>query len=328
MTPLVARNIPIVILIAAALGLGGAGAVARLSVARLDAQVGQDAPPSFKARTDLVVLHAIVKDRRGKPVTGLPREAFTLYENGQPRSVEFFSGEDAPVTVGLLVDNSGSMFVNRPRIVAAAEAFVRSSHPQDEVFALTFNDHVRAVLPEDAPFVSEAPVLRNALARGLTTRGRTALFDGILAGLDYLERGHHDRQVLIIISDGRDNASRATDDEMLERVRASDALIYTVALVDPIEMDRNPKILRRLADGSGGESFTPKNANAIDGVLRQIAADIRSGYTLGFAPAPAATGDPFRELKLRVHLPDGASAVVRTRAGYLAGGGSGTQGAR
>ncbi len=275
----------------------------------------------FSTRTDLVVLHATVRDRRGEYVTGLSKDAFTVIEDGRPQTISFFAAEDAPVTVGLIVDNSGSMQPNRGRLAAAAEAFAASSHPQDEIFALAFDETVRPALPEAAPFTNDAPTLRDALSRTLNTRGRTALFDAILDGLQYLERGHHERKVLVVVSDGGDNASRAAFADVIRRAQASNALVYTVAILDPIDRDSNPRLLRQVAAATGGEAFSPRDIGEIGSVLRRIARDIRHTYTIGYVSSNTARDGTFRTLRLMVQPPDGRRVVVRTRTGYLAASG-------
>jgi VWFA-related protein len=280
--------------------------------------VGQDRPV-FSTESDLVVVHATIKDRDGAYVTGLTRDAFAIVEDGRPQSAQLFTSEDAPVTVGLLIDSSGSMQPNRGRLIAAAAAFAESSHPSDELFALAFNDSVRAALPPTAPFTSDVAVLQDALTKTIRAYGRTALFDAIAAGLDYLRRGHHERRVMVIVSDGGDNASQTTLEEVVTRIQTSNAVIYTVALVDPVERDTNPELLRRIAQANGGEAFAPRNAGDITEVLQHIARDIRHTYTLGYVSTNSARDGGFRQIRLIVQSPDRRRLVVRTRSGYLAG---------
>jgi VWFA-related protein len=252
-------------------------------------------------------------------VTGLPRHAFAVLENDEPQTVSFFTSADAPVTVGLIVDNSGSMYANRDRVIAAARAFAESSNPEDEIFVLAFNDEVRAALPVSAPFTSEIAPLREALTRTLRARGRTALYDAIAAGLAYVAKGRHERSALIVVSDGGDNASRATFAEVIAMAQVSNALIHTVALVDPADRGGNIDVLKRIAEASGGEAFAPRSARRIADVLRQIARDIRHTYTLGYVSTNTARDGTFRPVRVVVDPPDGRRVVVRARAGYRAG---------
>ena len=290
-----------------------------LSVLAGTPAAGQDRPV-FSSEADLVVLHVNVKDRKGAYVAGLKQEAFSILEDGRAQTIQFFTREDAPVTVGLLIDSSGSMQPNRERVIAAATAFAAASHPQDELFALAFNETVTAALPSAQPFTGEVRVLRDALTRTIDGRGRTGLFDALSAGLDYLARGRHERRVLVVVSDGGDNASRATFEEILTKTQTSNAVVYTVAIVDPVERDTNPKLLRRIAQASGGEAFEPKGVGDITEVLRHIAADIRHTYTIGYVSTNTTRDGAFRRLRVTVAVPASRQrVVVRTRGGYLAG---------
>ena len=153
----------------------------------------QDAPV-FKAESSLVVLHVTVKDKQNHYVGGLPKDAFEVFEDDKPQEVALFTAEDAPVTVGLLIDNSGSMHSNRELVLTAATAFVERSNRSDEVFGLTFNEDVRPALPRDMPFTSDAQILRSALAGTVSARGRTALYDAIADGIEYLSAGRYRAQ--------------------------------------------------------------------------------------------------------------------------------------
>jgi Ca-activated chloride channel family protein len=274
--------------------------------------------PHFTSQSDLVVLHVNVKDTKGAHVGGLTQRAFGVLEDGRLQTIEFFNVEDAPVTVGLLIDGSGSMQPSRERVIAAAAAFAEVSNPRDEMFALGFNEHVRPVFSPASPFTSDANVLRRALEPALNARGKTALFDAITAGLDYLGRGHSERKVLVVVSDGGDTASHTTANEALARIQASNAVIYTVALPDPVEREASPKLLERVARASGGEAFAPRDASKIGEALREIARDIRESYTLGYAPTNSARDRSFRRIRVVVEAPDRRRLIVRTRAGYLA----------
>jgi Ca-activated chloride channel homolog len=278
---------------------------------------GQDRP-IFSAESELVVLHVNVKDRNGAYLTGLTKEAFAVLEDGHPQMIRFFANEDQPVTLGLLIDSSGSMQPNRNRVIAAATAFAEASNPDDEMFALAFNENVKAALPPTAPFTSDATVLRDAITRTVHARGRTGLFDAISRGLDYVAQGSHERKVLVVVSDGGDNASHTTFEETIARTQASNAVIHTVALVDPDERDANPKLLKRLAQASGGEPFAPHDAREITDVLRRIARDIRHTYTIGYVPTDSARDRAFRRILVTVASPHRRRLAIRTRSGYLA----------
>jgi Ca-activated chloride channel family protein len=278
--------------------------------------LAQDAP-HFSAHSDLVVLDIAVTDRRGGFVGGLPQESFRVLEEGRPQEVSFFAEQDAPATVGLLIDSSGSMADNRSRVIAGIEAFALASHPDDEFLPLAFNEQVAAVLPPDRRFTSDAAELRTALTRHLSAYGRTAFHDALAAALEQLSYGTHERRALIILSDGGDNASRRSFAEALQQVQASNVVIYSVALLDPLSRDQNPKALRRLADATGGLSFEPSRVSAIGAALGMIAADIRSRYTLAFAPAETKGDSRLRRISVSVHGPNGGKLNARTRTGYI-----------
>ena len=164
-------------------------------------------------------------------------------------------------------------------------------------------------------------MLRAALERSVTARGRTALYDAISTGVDYLSRGTRERKVLVVLSDGGDNASRATQEEAVRKAQASNAVIYTIALVDPGARDANPALLKELAQASGGESFRPDTdaPQEIAEALGQIARDIRQTYTIGYTSTNTARDGAFRRVRVVVTAPPGRPLVVRSRAGYLAG---------
>jgi Ca-activated chloride channel family protein len=245
------------------------------------AQLPDEQPPIFSSGAELVVVHAAVRDRQGRYVTTLPKEAFRILEDGAPQRIDFFTGEDSPVTVGFLVDSSGSMREGRERVIAAATAFAEASNSTDEIFALAFNEQVRPALPPSMPFTSDASVFRIALARAMGAQGQTAMYDAISNGLSYVARGHHPRRVLVVVGDGGDNASTTTFEQVLKEAQASNAAIYTVGIIDPLEREANPKRLKRLAEATGGESFFPRDVDDVDDVLRTVSDDIRNSYTLG-----------------------------------------------
>ena len=273
---------------------------------------------AFSSRTELAVLHVSVLDRRAGFVPGLPREAFTVEENGHPQPIAFFENNDSPVTVGLVIDNSGSMQPRRDEVIAASMAFASSSHPADEMFTINFNERVWPGLPPGRAFTSDLAELRQALGRS-GARGQTALFDGIDAGLRHLAQGHKSRKVLIVVSDGGDNASRAKFSDVLEAALRTDVVIYTIGLHDENDPDAKPGLLRKLADVTGGEAFFPRGNENVTPVLERIARDIRSSYTIGYVP-PAAAPDARRKVKVDVKPPDRQKLKVRVRSTYVGAG--------
>jgi Ca-activated chloride channel homolog len=275
---------------------------------------------AFSSRSELVVLRVSVVDRRAGFVSGLPREAFVVHEDGRPQPIEFFENEDTPVTVGLLIDCSGSMQPRRDGVIAAGMAFAESSHPADELFTLNFNENVWPGLPPEHPYTSDHDELRRALSRS-TARGQTALFDAIAMGLRHLDGGHRTRKVLVVVSDGADNASHTRFDEVLDRALRKDVVIYTIGIYDANDRDAKPGLLRQLADVTGGEAFFPRTNAEVTPLLERIARDIRSSYTVGYTP-PAGANRP-RSVRVDVRAPDGRKLAVRARSSYIGPSGAG-----
>ena len=276
--------------------------------------------PTFRASSDLVVLHVSVRDRSGRYITGLTRDAFTVIDDARPQTLEMFSAEEVPASIGFLIDNSNSMRPSRERVVASAAAFAQKAHPQDEIFVLTFNEAVQEAWRPTVVSEMNPATFAAAMSSAIVARGMTAIYDGIASGLSRLERARHTRQVLIVTSDGGDNASRATLADTLQRVHASDATMYTVALVDPLIRGGNTRLLRRLARSTGGESFEPRRVEDVPDAFERISKDIRSAYTLAYVPTAntSVTGPRRRTVKVYVRSQDGRSVSVRTRDGYFA----------
>lgn len=277
---------------------------------------------TFSSQSNLVVLHVTVVDRKSGFVAGLPREAFTVYEDGRPQKIAFFRNEETPVTAGLVIDGSTSMHRKRDAVVAAGLAFAKSSHPDDQLFTVHFNERVWHGLPADQPFTSDPEELRAALQRA-TARGRTALFDALAVALEHVERGPTQKKVLIVLSDGGDNASTRPFAEVLDAVRRSDTVIYTIGMADQYDEDTNPGLLKQLARASGADAYFPDGLDDLTGTLEQIARDIRSGYTIGYVPSHLAEG--FRAIN--VEVASDRRLAVRARSGYIAAKG-GSDGAR
>jgi len=299
-----------------------------LAVAATQSSVAQEPAAHFSAESELVVLHVAVKDRKGAYVGGLEQEAFRVSENKLPQAISFFHTQDAPVTVGLLIDSSGSMRPHRDIVVAASLAFTKAMNPADEFFVLGFNESIHAPLPPSAPFTHHEPTLRVALFQAIKAIGQTAIYSAVNTGLDYVRKGGFERQVLVVVSDGGDNASTVTRSDVLANAQASNAVIYTIALVDPMDTEADPGFLSQLSDLTGGISFRPKNPSSVEEILQRVARDIRSTYTLGYVPSradskTAARGkrDELRRVSVDVRLPTGQRLAVRTRRAYFAGGG-------
>jgi VWFA-related protein len=298
----------------------------RVAAVLLGVLIAQDPGlrPTFTSRADLVVLQVSVLDRRTGFVAGVPREAFVVRENGRVQPITVFEQNDTPVTVGLVIDNSTSMVPRRDAVRAAGLAFAQSSHSDDELFTINFNERVWPGLPPGQPFTSDHEVLRHALSRS-TARGQTAMFDGMLAALRHLDRGSQSRKVLLLVSDGGDNASRAAFPDVLDAALRRDVVIYTICLADAHDREAKPKLLRELAKVTGGESFFPRSNDEITPTLERIARDIRSSYTIGYAPPPGGGAGARRKIEVDLQGRQYDRFAVRARSLYIApedGGGS------
>jgi VWFA-related protein len=294
---------------------GIARLAAAISVSGLSISAGQDPPPLFAGRaSELVVLPVTVTDRRGAFVADLTADRFSVYDNGRRQDLTLFSGEDTPVSVGLVIDDSGSMRPKLPDVVDAALVFARLSNASDELFTISFNDTVLDHPDSLAP-VSDMSGLALKL-RSLVPQGRTALYDALVAGLDRVESGTRPRKALIVLSDGGDNASRATLDAVMARARRANVTIFTIGLFDDEDFDRNPGVLKSLAEATGGERFLPRSSKLLAAACERIARELRAGYTLGYTP-PDRDG-AYHRVRVDVSRADGQRLTARTRPGYFA----------
>lgn len=274
-------------------------------------------PPSFSSESELVVLQVTVFDRDGNSVRQLPREVFHVVEDGTPQTITMFSGEDAPVAVGLIVDNSSSMLTRRAMVTAGVTAFAQSSKPDDQAFSLVFNERVQRALPETVAFTSNPTLLQASIA-AVPAGGQTALHDAVIAGLDQLDSAERQKHVLVVLSDGEDNASRQSEGDMLKRADQSNALIYTVSTKRLDTSVGNERLLRKLARSTGGELYTPRTERDVVAAFAEIGSKIRQGYTIGYTPTNAAHDGTYRKLIVRVLAPGMRAPVVHVRDGYLA----------
>jgi len=269
----------------------------------------------IRTETRLVVLHTTVLDRDNRLITDLKQDSFQVYENDVHQSLRLFRREDVPVSLGILVDNSGSMRAKRRQVNAGALDFVKASNPEDEVFIVNFNDE--AFL--DTPFTSDLPRLQDGLQR-IDSRGGTALYDAVGMSLDYLEeKAERDKRVVLIVTDGEDNASRSTLEQLVRRLQESETVIYAVGLLseeDRRSAKRATRAIRNVVEATGGAAFFPDSVDEVHAITQQVARDIRNQYILAYTPAES-TSPGFR--KVRVELTGkGKRYKVRHRPGYYA----------
>jgi VWFA-related protein len=269
----------------------------------------------LRVNSNLVILSATVLDRHNALVSGLVKDDFQVYEDHVLQQIKNFSHEDIPVTVGLVIDNSSSMSSKRADVIAAALSFAHSSNPRDQVFVVNFNEHVSYGLPAGIPFTDRQDQLQRALS-AIRAIGETALYDAIATALDHLNQGKCDKKILIVISDGGDNASMHTLAQVLKMARSSAAIIYTIGIFDEQDGDQNPGVLKRFAKETGGEAFFPESSKEIGSICEGIARDIRNQYTLSYVPTIAKQDNGFRVVDVRASASGHGRLSVRTRTGY------------
>jgi VWFA-related protein len=283
--------------------------------AALPAQNQTVQTPPFHAEVRLVVLQATVRNSRGEVVTGLDQHAFTVYEDGRPQPIALFRRDDVPVSLGLLIDNSGSMRPLRAKVEAAALTFARASNPLDEVFVMNFADKVSL----DVPLTGDRRALEAGIAR-VDSIGGTAMRDAVDRAETYLtEHATKDRKVLLVITDGNDNASLAPLERIEQRAEQAGTVIYAIGLfgsADPGRLKLGHRELDRLAERTGGLSYYPANLDEIPSVVTDIAHQIRLQYTIAYAPVNQAEDGSYRTIRLEARGPGRLS--VRTRPGYRA----------
>jgi len=278
------------------------------------AKAGEPGDFTLRTTSRLVLLDVSVKDAAGGFVSGLSKDSFKVYENGKPEHITHFANADIPVTVGIAVDESGSMRSKRQEVITAALVFNQESNPMDEMFIVNFNEKPRRGLPDDVLFSDNVQQLRLALFQG-RPEGRTALYDAIEMSLNQLEFGRRDKKTLVVISDGGDNHSKHKLEDVTRDVLRSVATIYTIGIYDEDDPEKNEGVLKRLAQVSGGAFYHPKTLEEIVPICRQIAKDIRTRYTIGYVPS--AEGKPERHIKVMASSPDHPKLVVRTRTSYV-----------
>jgi VWFA-related protein len=265
----------------------------------------------------MVVLRATAQDHKGVLVSGLGKDDFQVYEDGVLQPIKFFSHEDIPVTVGLVIDNSGSMRPKRADVVAASMAFARSSNPQDQMFVVNFNERVSFGLPDYLPFTDQVAQLEAALST-IKANGETALYDAVAVALEHLKKGDRDKKVLMVISDGGDNASKHKLTDIITLLGQPDVIVYTIGIFDVQDADRNPGVLKRLAKDTGGEAFLPESLKDIAPICERIAHDIRNQYTIAYVPTNRNRDGSYRVIQVKANAPRRGRLLVRTRSGYFA----------
>lgn len=274
---------------------------------------------TFRTNVNEVVLYATVVDDHMHLVTTLKKPDFTVYEDNVKQAISSFRQEDVPVSLAILIDNSGSMREKRAAVNIAAIDLVRASNPQDESFIVNFSDE--AFLDQD--FTSNINLLEKGLSH-IDSKGGTALYDAVVAAADHLAKAaKNSKQVILIITDGEDNSSSTTLEETVQRIQALQGpIVYSIGLLydeqDGREGRRARKDLQLLSDQTGGLAFFPKSLNQVDAMAREVAKDIRNQYILGYHPTNPIRNGGYRSVRVVAKAKGYGKLTVRTRAGYFA----------
>jgi len=280
-------------------------------------QKGEGETFVFKKQVEEVVLHASVIDEKQHPITSLERDAFTVFEDGQPQRITSFRREDIPVALGILIDNSGSMRDKRSAVNQAALNLVRASNPQDEVFIVNFNDDSYL----DAPLTNNLVKLKEALDH-IDSRGGTAMYDAVIASVPELKRSKLDKKVLLVVTDGEDNSSRMSLEQAVRHVQDENGpVIYTIGVFsdDQPRRKRDQRALRTLSERTGGVAFFPRDLHEVDQISQDVAHDIRNQYTIGYKPIKPQSQGGYRSVRVEAKSKGFGRMQVRTRSGYYAG---------
>jgi len=288
---------------------------------------GQAAPPAqtpdsdagvfvFRKEVEEVVLHATVFDDKQRFVTNLEKNAFSVFEDGHPQTITSFRHEDIPVSIGIVVDNSGSMREKRQKVNAAALNLVRASNPNDEVFVVNFNDEYYL----DQDFTANVNKLREALDK-IEARGGTALYDAVVASADWLKHAKLEKKVILVVTDGEDTASGQSLEQAIRRLQAENGpTVYAIGILgDEEHPKRARRALQVMADRTGGIAFFPKSLDEVDAISRSVAHDIRNQYTIGYRPTTPRNRGGYRAVKVDAKSGGYGKLVVRTKSGYYAG---------
>ncbi|MBE7516292.1 MAG: VWA domain-containing protein [Chloracidobacterium sp.] len=281
--------------------------------------IGDDSLP-VKVKTDLVTLTLTVTDNYGRYISGLKKNAFSVSDNGEPQDITFFSDSDAPVSVGILFDVSGSM--NGEKIAKARNAlsrFLMTSHPSDEYFLIAFSSRAQLLL--DRTRDSDAVLQKLTLVQ---PKNDTALYDAVYLGIERVTRGAHQKRALLVISDGQDNASRYNFTEVRRLIKEADVVTYAVGIISPHDQStavglQGQAFLDEITSVTGGKAFYPNTDVEMDEIFERIALELRHQYTIGYTPKDFQPDGSWRRVKVKVKPPRGLPRLtVRARDGYYA----------
>jgi Ca-activated chloride channel homolog len=270
--------------------------------------------------TDLITLTVTVTDTYGRFVSGLNKNAFTVLDEKQPQEITYFSDDDAPVSVGILFDVSGSMSGGKvKRARDALSKFIQTSHNSDEYFLIGFNSRAQLLMDK----TRDGDAVLNKLSF-VETRGNTALYDACYLGIEKVQRGTHPKKAVLVISDGQDNNSRYTFDNLRRLLKESDVVLYGIGILSGSDTGSSlgmegQGVLDELANVSGGKAFFPRSDAEMDDIFEQIALELRHQYSIGYKPTDFMTNGKWRKVKVKVLPPRGLPRLfVRTKEGYYA----------
>ena len=269
---------------------------------------------TFRTESSLVLLNVSVFDKEGHVVKGLPKSAFTVFEDDRPQEVTVFRQEDVPIALSLVIDSSASMADKRERVNSAALAMVRASNPQDEVMVITFNDDASVA----QAFTSDIRQLERSLKK-VDLRGETAMRDALVLGIDKLRSNtKEDKKVLLVVTDGEDNSSVVTQEHLVRVAHLTNAIIYAIGILgqDTASTARAKASMEALTLATGGRSWFPADAAETEKITPEIAHEIRNQYVIGYTPDETKRAG-FRKVRVQVNVPD---LRVVTRDGYYARG--------
>ncbi len=277
---------------------------------------GEDSTYKIRTTVEEVLLHASVMDQHGRAVNNLGKDNFFVFEDNVAQPVTVFRHDDIPVSMGIVIDNSGSMREKRPSVNTAALDLVRSSNPQDEVFVVNFNDE--RYLDQD--FTNKISLLKEAMEK-IDSRGGTALYDALEGAAEHLKlHARLDKKVILVVTDGEDNASRESLEQAVRYLQVENGpQVFAIGLLgDDREGKRAKRALSLLAEHTGGQVFFPKDVSEVDAITQQVAHDIRNQYTVGYKPSHAKSAGGYRQVRLEARAKGMSKLVVRTRTGYYA----------
>ena len=284
---------------------------------RQDKDLNEQGVFVFRKDVDEVLLHASVIDDKQHIVTTLDRSDFTVFEDGKPQNIISFHHEDIPVSIGIIIDNSGSMREKRNKVNQAALNLVRSSNPKDEVFVVNFNDEYYL----DQDFTNDLLKLKEALEK-IDARGGTAMYDAVVASAEHLKRNARlEKKVLFIVTDGEDNASNETLEQAVKHLQEENGpSVYAIGILGDEEHPKRAKrALEIITQRTGGIAFFPKTLDEVDEISRTVARDIRNQYTIGYKPTNPRGNGGFRQIRVEAKAKGHSKMTVRTKSGYYAG---------